>query len=104
MPNRPRAAGRVAFAYPDFRLYQQARVLIVVALEMQSVAVAWQIYDITRRPMALGWAGLAQFLPGFFLFLVSGHAADRFDRRRLLTACYVGFTFCSGLLLWATWM
>ena len=55
---------------------------------MQSVAVGWQVYEITRRPLDLGLIGLAQFLPGVLLFLVRGHAADRFDRRKLVTLCY----------------
>src|SRR5580700_8537664 len=94
----PRLAGSIAFTYPDFTVYQVARFLIVVALEMQSVAVGWQVYEITKRPLDLGLVGLAQFLPGIFLFLVSGHAADRFDRRKLLMLCYCGFTVCSGFL------
>ena len=55
---------------------------------MQSVAVGWQIYEITRRPLDLGLVGLAQFLPGLLLFLLGGHVADRFDRRHVLLACY----------------
>jgi len=43
--------------------------------------------------------GLAQFLPGILLFLVSGHASDRFERRKVLSACYAGYLLCSGLLL-----
>ncbi len=74
--------GRIAFTYPDFTIYQAARFFIVAALEMQSVAVGWQVYEITRRPLDLGLIGLAQFLPGMLLFLVSGHVADRFDRRK----------------------
>jgi MFS family permease len=93
------AGGRVAFGYPAFTLYEVARFFIVTALEMQSVAVGWQIYEITHRALDLGYVGLAQFLPGIVLFLVSGHAADRFDRRRLTIACYTGFALCSGLLL-----
>src|ERR1700686_4234763 len=93
-----RAAGRVAFTYPSFVLFQLARFFIVLAGEMQSVAVGWQVYEITKRPLDLGLVGLAQFLPGIFLFLVAGHAADRFDRRRLLMLCYGGFAVCSGLL------
>src|SRR6202051_4741681 len=94
-------AGRVAFTYPDFSLYQLARFLVVAGLEMQSVAVGWQIYEITKRPLDLGLVGLAQFLPGILLFLASGHAADRFDRRNLLITCYGGFALCSSLLLFA---
>src|SRR3977135_2125866 len=81
-------AGRVAFTHPGFSIYQAARFFVVVALEMQSVAVGWQVYEITRRPLDLGLIGLAQFLPGMLLFLVSGHVADRFDRRRVVTLCY----------------
>jgi MFS family permease len=91
--------GAVAVTYPDFTLYQIARFFIVAALEMQSVAVGWQVYEITHRALDLGLVGLAQFLPGVFLFLVAGHAADRHDRRRLLNICYFGFILCSGLLL-----
>ena len=91
-----------AFAYPDLVLYEVARFFIVAALEMQSVAVGWQVYEITRRPLDLGLVGLAQFLPGVFLFLMAGHAADRHDRLRLLNICYGGFILCSGLLLAVT--
>ena len=95
----PRFARPVAFTYPAFTLYQVARFCIVLATEMQSVAVGWQVYEITKRPLDLGLVGLAQFLPGILLFLVSGHAADRYDRRRVLTLGYAGFAVCSGLLL-----
>jgi MFS family permease len=98
-PGNSSRAGRVAFTFPDFTSYQLARFFIVAGLEMQSVAVGWQIYEITKRPLDLGLVGLAQFLPGILLFLVSGHAADRLDRRKLLIACYAGFGVCSSLLL-----
>ncbi len=99
----PRLAGRVAFTHPNFVSYTLARFFIVVALEMQSVAVGWQVYEITKRPIDLGYVGLAQFLPGFALFLFAGHAADLFDRRKLLMGCYAGFGLCSALLLAISW-
>jgi MFS family permease len=99
----PRLAGRVAFTHPNFVSYTFARFLIVVALEMQSVAVGWQVYSITRRPLDLGYVGLAQFAPGFVLFLFAGHAADLFDRRKLLTCCYAAYGLCSALLLAISW-
>jgi MFS family permease len=92
-------AGRAAFQSPDFRLFIAARWASVIAVEMQSVAVGWQVYEITNRNLDLGLIGLAQFLPGVLLFLVSGHVADRFDRRKVLLACYSGYALCSGLLL-----
>ena len=96
-----RAAG-AAFRYPNFRLFQAARFLMVAGLEMQSVAVGWQIYEITRRPLDLGLVGLAQFLPGLLLFLLGGHVADRFDRRHVLLVCYASFTLCALALLTIT--
>ena len=92
-------AGRAAFTHPAFVLFQTARFLIVVAVEMQAVAVGWQVYEITKRPLDLGYVGLAQFLPGILLFPVSGHASDRFERRHVLSACYAGFAVCFALLL-----
>ena len=99
--NRPQhRGGRAVFRYPSFVRYLGARLLTVLALQMQSVAVGWQIYEITRSPLALGLTGLAQFLPGILLFLISGHLADRIPRRKLMVACFAGFTVCSAALLW----
>ena len=96
--------GRVAFQYPNFRYYMTARFLATAASEMQAVAVGWQVYSISHRPLDLGLAGLAQFLPGMLLFLVAGHAADRFPRRRIIMACFAGFSLCSLALLALTVM
>lgn len=98
----PPASGTAAFRFSSFRLYQIARFCIVFSTEMQSVAVGWQVYEITRRPLDLGLTGLVQFLPGILLFLVAGHVTDRFDRRKLLSLCYVGFALSSALLLYVT--
>jgi MFS family permease len=92
-------AGRAAFSHPGFLLFQMARFLIVSAVEMQAVAVGWQVYEITKRPLDLGYVGLAQFLPAILLFPISGHASDRFERRNVLSACYGGYALCFALLL-----
>ena len=99
----PRLAGRVAFTHPNFVSYAAARFFMVLALEMLSVAVGWQVYDITHRAIDLGYVGLAQFLPGFALFLVGGHATDIFNRRKLLISCYAAYAVCSALLLGISW-
>src|SRR5438309_6178291 len=99
MPEPQTHAGLVAFRYSNFTLFVVARFFLVAALEMQSVAVGWQVYEITRRPLDLGLVGLAQFLPVIVLFLPAGHAADRFNRKTLVMLCYVGFAVCYALLL-----
>jgi MFS family permease len=95
----PGSAGLAVFSFQNFRLFQVARFCMVLALEMQSVAVGWQIYEITHSSLDLGYVGLAQFLPGILLFLVSGHVVDRFNRRSILVLCYCGYVLCSALLL-----
>src|SRR6516162_9484919 len=94
--------GRIAFSYPNFTAYVGARFFVVLALEMQAVAVGWQVYEITKRPLDLGLVGLAQFLPGIVLFLPAGHVADIFDRRKVLILCDAGFGVCFFLLLLLT--
>jgi MFS family permease len=61
-----------------------SRFLSILALQMQSVAIGWDVYDRTHRAIDLGYVGLAQFLPAALLSLPAGAAADRFDRRRIL--------------------
>ncbi|WP_437928416.1 MFS transporter [Sorangium sp. So ce291] len=79
----------VAFKSRDFRVYAAARLLATMAYQMQSVAVGFQVYALTRDPLALGYVGLAQFLPVAGLSLAAGHTADRFDRRGILVVCYL---------------
>jgi MFS family permease len=90
---------RVAFRYPNFRLFMTARFLSIVSSEMISVAVGWQIYGLTHRPLDLGLVGLAQFAPGVVLFLLAGHSADRHSRQSILRICYAAFAVCSAVLL-----
>ena len=104
MPESPaKATAGVTFRHANFRYYVMVRVLTTTASEMQAVAVAWQVYGLTHRPLDLGLVGLAQFLPGILLFLVAGQTADRFARQRILQACCGGFALCSLMLLGLAW-
>ncbi len=87
----------------DFTRYIAARFLGSIAVQMQTVAVGWQIYEVTRRPLDLGLIGLSQFLPFVLLILPAGHFADTRDRRRILVACYVLLLLCALLLLAFAW-
>jgi MFS family permease len=88
-----------ALAHADVRRYLAARFLVSVAVQMQTVAVGWQVYQTTRNPLDLGLIGLSQFLPFIVLVLPAGHVADHYDRRRVLLACYLLAALASGLLL-----
>ena len=70
-----------------FALYWVSRVSSTVALQMQAVAVGWQMYDITHNPLDLGLVGLTQFIPAALFVLVAGHVADRYDRRMIVRIC-----------------
>ncbi|MGI8498022.1 MAG: MFS transporter [Gemmatimonadaceae bacterium] len=73
-----------AFRQRDFRSYLAGVIVSTLGSQMQDVAVGWQLYERTHSAMALGLVGLVQVIPVILLVLPAGHAADRFDRRRLL--------------------
>jgi MFS family permease len=81
-----------------YAFYLVSRVSLIVATQMLSVAVGWQVYEITGEALALGFSGLALFLPGFFLALPGGHVADRYDRRKILMVCHLGVATCATIL------
>lgn len=74
--------------------------MVILGAEAQSVAVAWQVYEISHSALKLGLTGLALFLPGLFCMLGAGHVADRYDRRRIILACYGLQAVCTAVMLW----
>ncbi len=81
-PQTPSATS--AWQSREFRFYSAARLMGIMGAEAQSVGVAWQVYQITHSALALGYTGLALFLPGIFFVLPAGHVADRYDRRTVI--------------------
>ena len=78
------------WSFPDFRYFWVARFATMLAQSCTVLAVAWQVYDVSRLSMGvraaslrLGMIGLVQFLPLLVCTLFSGWIADRFDRRRV---------------------
>jgi MFS family permease len=90
----------VAWQSRDFRFYSAARLMGIMGAEAQSVGVAWQIYEITHSALALGYTGLALFLPGIFFVLPAGHVADRYERRTVILTCYTVQALATMALLW----
>lgn len=72
-------------------LYLAGRLADTVGIQVQSVAIGWQVYALTRDPLDLGWVGLAQFLPVLLLSLPGGQLADRLDRRAIVVATQLGY-------------
>jgi MFS family permease len=71
----------------------------MAAFQIQAVAVGWQVYSLTGRALDLGLVGLAQFLPMITLFLLVGHVADRYDRKRVVAICQTISCLCSLMLM-----
>ncbi|CAN5504591.1 MFS transporter [soil metagenome] len=89
-----------AFRHKGFLYYWLARFFTSFAAQIVSVAVGWQVYDLTRNPFDLGIVGLVQFLPSLLLVLVTGAAADRFNRRLIMALCLLlEALVCLALLL-----
>jgi MFS family permease len=67
------------------------------------VAFGWQVYDLTDSAFALGMMGLVGFLPAALLVFVAGHAADRYERKRILQACQFAEAVTALLLTWGAY-
>ncbi|WP_439814464.1 MFS transporter [Zavarzinia sp. CC-PAN008] len=86
------------FAHRNFTLFWFARVASGLSFQMQAVAVGWQVYALTGSALQLGLVGLAQFVPMVALNLLAGHAADRYQRRRIIQACMLIEALAMGFL------
>ncbi len=75
-----------------------ARVATTMAYQMQSVAIGWQIYDMTGSALDLGLVGLVQFLPTVVLSVLVGQAVDHFDRKRIARTCQAVAAMAATLL------
>jgi len=75
------------FVHRSFALLWAARALSTLAFHVQTVAVGWQLYELTGGALDLGLVGLVQFVPMILLTLVAGQAADRYERRRIVVVC-----------------
>ena len=73
-----------ALRHPGYRFLLCGGILAAIGGEVQAAAIGWELYKRTNDASALGFAGLAQFLPVLLLALPAGHAADRYSRVRVL--------------------
>jgi MFS family permease len=82
--------------YRDFRLIWSAEALSQTGTQIQRVAVAWQVFELTGDPVHLGLLGLVRFVPLFLFGLVGGVVADRYDRRQTLILSQVALMGVAG--------
>jgi MFS family permease len=72
-----------AVAYGSFRWYLASIVFGTLAIQAQGLAVAWQVYEMTKDPFALGAIGLAEVIPFVCAVLFAGHVADTKHRKKV---------------------
>jgi MFS family permease len=73
-----------ALQFPEFRAYVTGNTLFTIALLIQEVVLAYEIYKITHNPLALGLIGLAEAVPFISLVLFGGHFADNRDKKKIM--------------------
>lgn len=95
IPSGPYAALKI----PDFRLFVSARFCVTLAIQIQAVVVAWQVYEITKDPLSLGLIGLAEAIPSVGVSLYAGHIADSIQRKKIIIICLLLLVLCSLALL-----
>ena len=83
---------------PNFRYYLIALFALTLGLQIQGTVVGWQVYDLTRDPLALGLVGLAEALPAISMSLYAGHVADSHDRRFIAIVGMIVLVFCAAAL------
>lgn len=98
LPTGPYAALKIG----DFRLFILSRFCVTLAIQIQSVVVAWQVYAITKDELSLGLIGLAEAIPSIGVSLYAGHVADVMERKKIIVVCLVTLLLCSAALLFFT--
>src|SRR5450755_1698333 len=93
-----------ALRHADYRRFLTTHFATTLGVQIQYVAVAWQMYLDTHDPLSLGLLGLAEAVPNIVMSLLGGHVADRMDRRKLaliatwvLLGCAVTLAALAGL-------
>ena len=95
IPSGPYAALKI----PDYRLFISARFCVTLAIQIQAVVVAWQVYEMTKDPLSLGLIGLAEAIPSIGVSLYAGHVADSVQRKKIIMICLSTLLICSAILL-----
>lgn len=91
-----------AFHHRPYVFYMLALGAAGFAVQIMSVSVGWQVYDLTRNPLDLGFVGLAQFMPALLMVLITGLVADKFNRRLIVSICFAIEALCAAGFLFIT--
>jgi MFS family permease len=98
MSGEANEAALAIFHYRDFRLFWTGSFLAAIGSQFTTVAMAWQIYELTDSAFQVGMLGLARAAPQIGLLLFAGLLADAMNRRKLMMCTQIGL-FCTSTLL-----
>src|ERR1043165_4945133 len=82
----------------DFRLFWTGLLLSSIGSQFTTVAMAWQIYELTNSPLQIGLIGLVRAVPQMVILLFGGLLADALNRRKLMMVTQGSLFFVSGAL------
>ncbi len=88
----------------DFRTFISGRFFLTFAIQMQSVIVGWQVYDLTHDPFSLGLIGLSEAIPFLVVALFAGHIADLFNRKSIILITASVYVVCATILLYMSYI
>jgi MFS family permease len=89
----------VSLRNPNFRWYVASLVAVTLGTQIQATVVGWQVYALTKDPLALGIVGLAEAVPFIGAALYAGHVADRHNRKTLALIAIAVQVLCGVVLL-----
>lgn len=92
----------LALRLPEFRYYLAMRFCITLAVQIESVVVGWQIYEITKDPLSLGLIGLVEAIPAMSVTLYAGYLVDISNRRNIILITYIGLLLSAIALTFST--
>src|SRR5215217_4023728 len=79
-----------AMRHHDYRVLWIGQAISSVGSQFTTVAMAWQVYELTNSPLQIGLIGLSRAIPQMALLLFGGLLADAVDRRRLIVVTQLG--------------
>jgi MFS family permease len=96
----PIAGSSALLSHKSFLPFLLSRSFSRFSSQIAAVAIGWQVYDLTGSAFDLGMVGLVQFLPTLLLVFVAGHAADRYERKRVVQVCQLAEALTALFLAW----
>jgi MFS family permease len=99
----PIAGASALLKHKSFLLFLLSRSFSRFSSQIAAVAIGWQVYDLTGSAFDLGMVGLVQFLPTLLLVFVAGHAADRYERKRVVQVCQLAEALTALFLAWGAY-